>query len=435
MKRKTAPPFFIWICLLALATFLHAQNPPPAPKQTKSIGLINGIAHVGNGKVIENALVGFKDGKITLVADARLIRLQQNAFDTLINLNGQHIYPGLIAANTTLGLAEIEQVRATRDMAETGNINPSARSLIAYNTDSKVIPTVRSNGIMLAQIVPQGGLVSGQSSVVMLDAWNWEDASYLPDAGIHLNWPSMIPVKYPNAPPEEEQKKNMEKSLMEIRQLFEDASAYAKSYPGVVANMHFEAMRGLFDGTKKLFVHANQVKQIMAAIDLSKVFNLKMVVVGGDDAWMITSQLKENNIPVILGRLHSLPSRQDENLDQPFTLPKQLLDAGVKFCLSMEGFWQVRNLPFNAGTAAAYGLSREEALSSVTLWPAEILGISSTTGTLEEGKDATLFVSGGDALDMRSNKISAAFIQGRSVNLDNIQEQLFRKYMDKYGLK
>lgn len=419
---------------IALSVNASAQNPAPAPVQTKSILLLNGKAHIGNGLVIENAAIGFKDGQITLIADATVIRLAANAYDTTINCNGKHIYPGLIALNTEIGLREIEQVRATNDAVEAGGINPSSRAVIAYSTDSKVTPTVRNNGILLAQIRPEGGIISGSSSVVELDGWNWEDAVYKTDEGIHLNWPSMRIFGGPDAK-EDEQRDAVEKNLIKLRNFFHDAQSYALSGIPQEINIHFESMKGLFAQTKKLYVHCNTAKEIVAAVNFCRQLKVKMVLVGGNDALLVSALLKENNVPVILGRTHSLPPRADDDVNLPYKLPYLLHKEGIQFALSVDGFWQVRNLPFNTGTAATFGLNSEEALQAITLTPAKILGIDKTTGSIETGKDATLFISSGDALDMRTNNVELAFIRGRQINLDDVQKQLYKKYVAKYGLK
>ena len=230
--------------------------------------------------------------------------------------------------------------------------------------------------------------------------------------------------------------KKYAEAVAEFNRFFSNALAYSKSNNYAEKNLRFEAMRGLFDGSKKLFIHANFVKEITEAINFSKNHKVKkMVIVGGYDAWMVTDMLKENNIPVILKRVHSLPERQEDDINLPFKLPKLLQDAGVLFCLENAGGMEAmgtRNLPFYAGTAAAYGIDKETALSLITLNTAKILGIDKTCGSLTVGKDATLFISEGDALDMRTNKVSAAFIQGRLLDLDNHQEKLYRKYSKKY---
>lgn len=410
-----------------------SQNPGPAESQQKSILIMGGIAHLGNGKVIENSAIGFKAGRLSLVADATLIKLSQGAYDSVINVQGKHIYPGFIAMNTTIGLSEIELVRATNDFNETGRSNPSSRAIIAYNTDSKVTPTVRSNGVLLAQIVPQGGLISGSSSVVELDAWNWEDAVYKMDEGIHLNWPDMR--IYRGGEEIDKQQDQMNKNLRQINDLFNDALAYSKTNDHEKANLNFEAMKGLFNRSKKLYVHCNFEKEIIAAVNFCKKYNVQMVLTGGRDAWKTITILKENNIPVIIQRTHAVPYREDEDVNEPYKMAAQLIHAGIPCCISVDGFWQVRNLGFNAGTASAWGLTKEDALKTITSVPAAILNIDKITGTLEEGKDATLFISEGDALDMLGNNVVMAFIRGKQINLDDIQKQLYHKYMKKYKLE
>lgn len=425
---------FIYTLLTCLSVTAWAQNPVPAKPQQESILIMNATAHLGNGEVIENSAIGFENGKLVLVGDATRIRIDGNRYKRTINAQGKHVYPGFINCNASLGLTEIDLVRATRDYSETGDLNPNVRSIIAYNTDSKIIPTVRFNGVLTEQIVPEGGTIPGQSSVVVLDAWNWEDAAYKTDEGIHLNWPRMFVAYYPGADSAGKQRDRMNKELGSIDQLFREAKAYWRSAPAE-KNLRFEAMKGLFDGSKKLYVHCGYVKEIESAVLFCKKYGVKMVLVDGQDSWRVTALLKENNIPVILGRLHSLPSREDDDVDLPYKLPSLLKQAGITYALCVDGSWQTRNLPFMAGTSAAYGVGKEEALMSITSVPASILGIADKTGTLEVEKDATLFISTGDALDMRTNNVEAAFINGREISLDNVQRQLYLKYKDKYGLK
>lgn len=436
MKYSKLLPFII-LTSLSINTLLWAQNPIPAKAQAKSILIKNATVHDGILGVYKDASVGIKDGKI-LYLSYRDNGNETFSWDTIIEAQGKHLYPGIIALNTHLGLSEIEAIRAMNDYAEVGNNNPSARALIAYNTDSKVTPTVRSNGILMAQITPQGGLVSGSSSVVNLDAWNWEDAAYKTDEGIHVNWPSMR-IYHGNGNDqddfEKKQKERIGKELEQIERLFEEAYSYQLNSNPVVKNLNLEAMRGIFNNSKKLYIHADYVKEIIAAINLCIKYKIKFTLVGGSDAALVLNLLKENQVNVILGRTHSLPSRDDEDIDAPFELPKKLSDAGILYALSCDGFWQVRNLPFMAGTAAAHGLTKEQALSSITSQPAKILGIDGSTGSIEKGKDATLLLCEGDLLDMKSSIINTAFIQGRKINLDNIQHQLFEKYKGKYDIK
>jgi imidazolonepropionase-like amidohydrolase len=226
----------------------------------------------------------------------------------------------------------------------------------------------------------------------------------------------------------------MNKALANIEQFFKEAKAYSLSSPSE-KNLRYESTNGLFDGSKKLYVHCDYVKEIVAAVNFCKKYGMKMVLVGGDDSWIVADMLKDNNIPVILGRIHSLPPREDDDADLPYKLPYLLKKAGVEYALSIDGSWPIRNLAFMGGTSAGYGLTKEEALMSITSAPAKILGIDKTVGTLETGKDATFFISTGDALDMKTQTIEMAFIRGKEISLDNVQKQLYVKYKNKYSLK
>jgi imidazolonepropionase-like amidohydrolase len=412
-----------------------AQNPAPALPQKEAILIMNGTAHIGNGQVINNSAIGFKDGKLVLVADATRIKFDSREYPVVIDAIGKQIYPGFIDCNSNLGLTEIDLVRSTRDFAEVGEYNQNVRSIIAYNTDSKVTPTLRSNGVLMVQVVPQGGIISGQSTVVELDAWNWEDAAYRMDEGMHMNWPRMYIIQNNTKEPEDEQRKKIQSNLNAIDVMFSEAKAYSMNKTNEEENLKYEAMRGLFDGSKTLYVHCDYVKEIVSAVNLVKKYGIRLSIVGGADSYRVTDLLKENNVSVVLGSTHSLPPREDDDVDLPYKLPFLLKKAGVLYAITYEGNWQVRNLMFNAGTAAAYGLSKEEAVMAITLNPAKILGIDKTVGTLEVGKDATLFISDGDALDMRTNNVTKAFIRGKDINLDNIQKQLYHKYMKKYNLE
>jgi imidazolonepropionase-like amidohydrolase len=431
MKRKVLIIYFIVI--QALNCF--AQNPSPASDSTMRILYLGGTAHIGNGKVIESAAIGIANGKLTFVMDGRGFKPSKVAFDTIIDISGKHIYPGIIAMNTTLGINEIEAVRATIDSREVGDVNPSSRAIIAYNTDSKVTPTVRSNGVLMAQIAPQGGLISGSSSVVKLDAWNYEDAAYLLDEGIWMQFPTQLIYKSRRADSEEEQTKRAMKKMAELSKLFDEAQAYSKQASPAPVNPNFEAMKGLFNGSKKLYVKCEFVKDILSAIQFTKLYGVKMVLVGGGDAWRVTSQLAEEKIPVLIMRTHSLPRRDDDDIDLPYKLPTLLKNAGVEVAITDDGFWQNRNIPFQAGTAVAYGLTKEQALECITLAPARILGIDKNSGSLEDGKDATFIISSGDILDTKSCNVEQAFIQGKEISLDNIQKQLYLKYMKKYNFQ
>ncbi len=410
----------------------------PSPAQTGTIALTNGVIHIGNGQVIENGMVVFSNGKI---ADVRAtVAMAAMADIKVIDLKGKHVYPGIIASSTNLGLIEVSAVRSTADDQELGDINPSIRSLVAYNTDSKVINTVRSNGVVLAHIVPQGGTISGTSSIVQLDAWNWEDAAYKTDNGIHFNMPSLIniPEQFRRPGTDVDRVKQSLEKIESIRNFFREAKAYRNENSHAAVNLKFEAVKGLFDKTKTFFVHCELVKEMMMAVDMAKEFDFKLVLVGAGDSWLITDLLKQNNVAVILSQPHNLPTTDDDDVDQPYKTGTALQKAGILFTICQDGgdgFWRQRNLPFQAGTMAAYGLTKEQALSSITLNAAKILGIDNITGSLENGKDANIVICEGDLLDMKSSKVTQVFIQGRVINLDNKQTQLFEKYKYKYSVK
>ena len=395
---------------------------------------IGATAHLGNGEVIQNAAISIKNGEFDLVADASMIRIDPSAFDTIYKIYGKHIYPSFIVPNTTLGITEIDQVRASHDFNETGGINPNVRSLIAYNTDSKLVKTIRTNGVLIAQVTPRGGLISGQSSIMYLNGENWEDAALKADDGIHINWPnSYYNTGWWAEPGETEENKEYENKISELEKLFSKAKAYESSIN--IIDLKMESMKGLFDGTKNLYINANSASDILDAIDFSEKHLVRnIIIVGGEDALAIATILVEKNIPVILNRVHRLPKSQDSPVDEPFKQAKELQDAGVLFCLSYEGDMEAmgaRNLSFTAGTTIAYGQEYEKAVQSITLNTAKILGIADIVGSIESGKKATFFISSGDALDMRTNNVEQAFINGIAIDLNNHQKELFEKYKNR----
>lgn len=418
--------FFLVACWLTLPSVVQAQE--------KSLLLLNATAHLGNGKIIPRAAIGMREGKIEEVLAAFDIRMDTTKYDTIIHLEGKHIYPGFIAPNSRLGLTEIDAVKSTHDYSELGSYNPNIRSLTAYNTESRITTTVRANGVLLAEVAPTGGLISGKSSIFELDGWNWEDAVIKVDAGMHLYWP-----KPKQSQDEVENKKEgmsaYEQACRKLDAFFKQAKAYGEKAFHLERNLRFEAMQPFLKGEGKLFIHANTAQAIMDAVYFFEPYALSIVIVGGYEAYLLTDLLKDKNIPVLVGRVHSLPVHEDDATDLPYRLPAILQKEGILVGLENSGDMEAmgsRNLPFYAGTAIAYGVEPEEALSMITLNTAKILGISERLGSLEKGKDATLFVSEGDALDMRSNKVSLAYIRGRKISLDTPQKKLYRKFSRHY---
>jgi imidazolonepropionase-like amidohydrolase len=407
--------------------------------QAKRILLTNGFLHVGNGQTMESALVGVVDGKITIVQNSLATTINKKEWDTIINLNGQHIYPAFVAPNSTLGLTEIDAVRATRDYDDVGELNPHVRTQIAYNAESRVIETVKTNGVLITQATPRGGTISGTSSVMFLSGWNWEDATILKDDGIHLNWPSSTEGGgWWAEPAPKKRNENYEAEKTKINDFFQLAATYAKAKNPTV-DLRLEAMKACFTGGKRVFFHADELQQILDIMDFVKEFNIKFpVLVGGYDAHLIGKRFKDANIPVMLTRVHSLPELDEDAVDLPFKLPFLLNQQGIKFCLQNSGDMETmnaRNIPFLAGTAMAYGLTEEEALRAISLSSCEILGIEKKFGSIQVGKSATLFVSEGPALDMRTNKVSLILVNGIFESVTNFQTELYNKYRKKYEEK
>jgi imidazolonepropionase-like amidohydrolase len=424
--------------LLFLFTVINsAAQQTPGAKQTEYVTIEGGTAHLGNGSVIENSLLVFYEGKLTFVGSA-LTKTKRKG--RVINATGKQIYPGFIAANATLGLVEIDAVKASNDQREIGIMNPHIRSLIAYNAESKVVESMRPNGVLMAEVTPRGGTLSGTSSIVQLDAWNWEDATIKTDSGIHMNWPSsFISGKWwlgedPALKPDEKYNENITK----IESYFSDAKNYLAKKEKKI-HLPFAATEGLFTGTKRLFIHVNGQKEITDAIYMFKKLEIpNLSIVQGEDAHKVADLLVKNNVSVILDRPHRNPDSEDDAYDATYTIAKTLIDQGVLISLGMQGQMermQTRNLPFYAGTFAAFGLDKEIALQLITLNTAKILGIDAFTGSLEIGKDATLFISEGDALEMRGNILINAFIQGREISLETHQTKLWKRYSEKYKSK
>ncbi len=421
------------IVLTIGSLFLGIAQQTPAPPQSETVVIEGATAHLGNGEVIENSLIIFEGGKLTFVGPATT-KISRKG--TQIKGKGKHVYPGFIAPSTSLGLIEINAVRATDDQDELGEMIPHVRSLIAYNAESKVVESMRPNGVLLGQVTPMGGRISGTSSIVQFDAWNWEDAAVKVDDGIHLRWPkSFRQGKWWEGEERGYQpNEKYQEQVTEVEVFLKNAKAYGDG-TGEDMNPAFAAMQGAFDGSQKVYVYADGEKEIIDAITLAKKSGLKnIVLVGGYHAYKITDFLKENEVPVLVQFTHNLPVFEDEDYDFPYKLPKLLVDAGLLVALQNgeASNFQTRNLAFYAGQLVGQGMEKEKALELITGNTAKILGIDENYGTLAEGKSATLFVSEDDALDMRGNQLTHAFIDGREISLETHQTELWKKYSGKY---
>ncbi len=423
---------FIITLLIVFSGKVNAQQ-TPVKAQSETISITGATAHIGNGEIIENSIIIFENGKITAIGTSGSATPKGKVIDA----SGKHVYPGFIAPNSTLGLVEISAVRATDDDSELGSYNPHIRSIIAYNAESKIVESMRPNGVLTAQITPRGGVFSGTSSIVQLDAWNWEDATIKADDGVHMNWPNIFTRGrwWMGEDPGFKPNKEYSKQVSQLESFINQAKASLKS--ASTDNLPHLAMKGIFDGTKTLFVHVNAEKAILDVISFAKKHNVKkLVLVDAYEAYKVANQLKQNDIAVLSGRTHKTPNLEDEDYDLPYKNAKLLMDAGVLVALQNSGGMEranARNLPFQAGTVAAHGLNKEKALQLITGNSAKILGIDDFTGTLEVGKDATLFISIGDALDMRTNQLEKAFIQGRDISLESHQTKLWQRYSGKHS--
>jgi imidazolonepropionase-like amidohydrolase len=434
-KTKAMKNLIIIIASVIWSGFAWSQQ-TPAPAHTGSFTIMNATAHLGNGEKIDNSIIIVEYGKITAVADATTVKIAPKGEQ--INASGMHVYPGIIAMNATLGLVEVDAVKASDDLREIGTFNPHIRSLIAYNAESKVVESMRPNGVLMAQIVPRGGRISGKSSVVQLDAWNWEDASLATDEGLHINWPSSFSRSgtwYEPGPIVPS--KNYAEQIQELADFFNNSKAYNATEKAEGLNLKYKALNDATEGKQNVYFHVNGEKAIRDVLSFISTHSIKKpVIVGGREADRVASELVAMEIPVLAGRIHDLPSREDEDYDLPYRFPKVLADAGVLVALENSGSMerhQSRNFPFYAGTVAGYGMDMEQALSLITLNPAKILGIHDKYGSLEVGKQATLFISRGNALEMMGNQLTHAFIDGREISLNTHQTQLYERYMNKFN--
>ena len=418
---------------IASVCILQGHDKVPGAPQKQPIALKNAKVYTISQGTLEGATVIFDKGKI--IAIGKNVDIPSNA--EIIDCTGKSIYPGFISAESTLGLVEIEAVRSTRDNAESGPFNPNAKASTAYNPDSEVIPTIRHNGVLIAHIVPEGGAISGKSAIMQLDGWTKEDIALQPTFAIVVNIPSLSVNSAPWINKSaEEQIKDAENNLRELKQYIAKAKMYSLAARNGLAenaqDIRLEAMRPIFEKQMPVLFSATKKEQILAALEIISEHKLNGIISGASEAHLCLEELQLARVPIILPRIHSLPRNDDAGYDEPYTLPSILETAGINWAFTESSFWQQRNLPFNAGTAIAFGLGEEAALRGLTINPASMLGISNRVGTLDIGKDATLFVSAGNALDALTNKVEHAFIQGKKIDLDNRHTDLAKKYRTRY---
>lgn len=413
----TRLPLLLAAALLPAAAV--ASDAIPGRDAGHPVALFGGTIHPVSGPAVEGGSILFDGGKI--VALGKDVGVPENA--ERVDLAGAHVYPGLFEAMSDVGLIEIDAVRATNDKAETGELNPNVKAWVSVNPDSEVIPVTRSNGVLLAVTAPSGGLISGQAGVLQLDGWTYEDLTLKAPVGLVVNWPRI--AKKDDRPHEK------------LDHLFDDAKAYFKSREAnseAPTDLRYESLAPVLKGEEPLIAVAEHLEQIQSAVAFADKHGLKLVIYGGYDAPLCANLLAAKDIPVIVGGVYRLPERRSDAYDRPFTVAEDLRKAGVRFCISGAnrfGSSNARNLPYHAATAAAFGLPPEEALKSITLYPAQILRVADRVGSLEPGKDATLFIATGDPLEA-ATQVTAAYVRGRKLDLTDRHKQLYEKYQEKY---
>ena len=426
-----------------------SRTPPPAAApatytdrlaaDAPAVSIVHATVHTVSGETIENGTISFRAGRIVEVGRG----LPPIDGASVVDATGQHAYPGLIDADTAVGLVEIGSVAGSVDLAETGSLNPQVNTAIAINPDSELIPVTRANGITHVLAVPEGGLVSGTSALVRLSGWTWEDLAAARPVALHVRWPSFATRRGGGpggqAPSEEDQKKEREESLKRIKNLFADARAYAKAKAAAGGSKRpfevdprLEAMLPVIEGKVPVVVHAVEIRQIRSAIEWSDTEGLRMILDAAGDVWRVADLLREKKIPVIVDGVLALPRRDDEPYDTAYSVAAKLKAAGVTFCIASGGgsfgSAMVRNLPYHAAMAAAYGLSKDDALRSITIDAARVLGVDRDLGSIEAGKSASIILTDGDPLEIRTH-VLASWIDGRRITLeDNKHDRLYRKY-------
>lgn len=424
---------------LVAGPLAQAQNvvTRPGALPDGAVVIANATVHPVSGAPIPNGRVRFEAGRITAVgADV------STDGATVVDAAGKHVYPGFIAGSSVLGLVEVQAVRATNDTAEVGAINPNVRAEAAVNPDTEVVPVTRANGVLAALVHPvagQQGVITGTAALLQLDGWTWEDMTVRGGIGVHVEWPSLIVPEFLPPPLVEATRKAQAEKRVALEKAMEEAKAYRTAKDaGAVAlvDLRWEAMLPVLRKERPVLITANDLESIEDALDFAARHDLRMVLLGGLEAWRIAALLKARDVPVIVGGTHVLPLRRSDPVDAAYANPARLHAAGIRFAISGPGdsfsVANERNLPYHAATAAAHGLPADEALKAITLYPARILGVDDRLGSLEAGKDATLFISDGDPLE-NSTTIEQAWIAGRPVDLRSRHTELDAKYRAKYG--
>jgi len=439
---------FVWA--LGFVTSSANDAIPGAP-QTVPVALVGGTLHPVSGPPIVGGTILFEAGKIVELG----VDVELSAATVVVDVSGRHVYPGLFAAHSHLGLVEIASVRGTLDTSESGDFNPNLEAQRSVQPDSEILPVTRSGGVLLALTAPRGGRIAGMAAVLQLDGWTYEDMTLASRTALVMAWPKVPPVlENPSSPTDGEAPDKRKAGanadaggveLLALRRFFDDARAYEKARLAhregnasagaePASDARLAALGPVLRREVPILVEANELSRIQSAVAFAVGQDVRLILLGGYDAPACAELLRRHDVAVIVSAVHRLPQRRDDPYDAAYTLPERLRASGVRYCISCSDrsiAANVRNLPHHAATAVAFGLPPEEALKAITLYPARILGVEERVGSLETGKDATVIVTTGDPLQM-TTRVEAAYIQGRAVDLSDRQKRLYEKYREKY---
>ena len=351
---------------------------------------------------------------------------------TIIDAKGADVYPGFVDGRTSMGLNE-PGARGFEDVQEMLDVNAALRANVAYQSDSDAIAVARVNGVTTVAVMPAGGLLGGQAAVMNLDGWTWEEATVKPSVGVTFQFPNIgggggfgggqQPLRR-----YEELKRDRDARLKVV----EDVLARAKAYAKVPAaerrtDWNLEALVPVVEGRQPLFVQASNEAQIRDAVAFADRHGLRIVITGGIEAPVVAPLLKEKNIPVLLGSVLTLPTRDDFHHAAVYKAAGELAEAGVKFGLATGSYQNVRLLPYEAAISVAWGLPRDRALRAITIDTADILGVADQVGSLEPGKLANLAIWQGDPLELRT-PVPRVFVAGRDVGPLSKHTDLFERF-------
>ncbi len=408
-----------------------AQVRMTVPPQSEPVALQGATVHTVTNGVIENGTILFENGVIAAVGTD--VQIPQGT--RVVDVSGKHIYPGLIDAYSTVGISEIGAVGVSNDVNELGDFNPNVKADVAVNAESRHIGTTRSAGVLVTMTTPGGGLISGMSSALSLEGWSWEEMSMESAAALNVNWPNPNPGRrFGGFGAPQEEPLPYPEQVQQLKDFFGEARAYRDAVAAgeeVRTDSRYAAMIRALDREIPVVVSADGAAQINDAITWAQGEDVRLVIRGGKDAIHVADRLVANDIPVVLTATMAAPGRDYEGYDGSYTMPARLYEAGVRFAISGgSGALYTNRLPWEAGVAVAFGLPEEEALKAVTINAAEFMGIADRVGSLEPGKQATLLITTGTPLDMTSD-IEQSYIQGREIDMMDIQKWFFDKYMKK----